>query len=80
MFNTVPTNNCAISQLSLTISYENLHYNVETGNNSKGKFVYVNLLKQQGNSDYEFISVRFLAVTVGFIRYQHTVLLKSYEL
>ena len=43
-------------------------------------FVYVSLLKQQGNSDFEFISVSFSAVTVGYIRYQHTVSLKSNDL
>ena len=48
----------------------------------KGNFAYFSLLKQQGNSDFEFISVSFLflAVTVGYIRYQHTVLLESYDL
>ena len=46
----------------------------------KGNFVYVSLLKQQGNSDFEFIPVSFSAVTVGYIRYQHTVLLKLYDL
>ena len=29
MLNTVPTNKCAISQISLTVKFENLHYNVE---------------------------------------------------
>ena len=43
-------------------------------------FVYVSLLKQQENSDFEFISVSFSAVIVGYIRYQHTVSLKSYDL
>ena len=47
---------------------------------TKGNFVYVSLLKQQGNSDFEFISVRFSAVTVGYIRYQHIISLKSYDL
>ena len=47
---------------------------------AKGNFVYVSLLKQQGNSDFEFISVIFSAVTVGYIRYQHTVSLKLYDL
>ena len=47
---------------------------------AKGNFVYVSLLKQKGNSDFEFISVCFSAVTVGYIRYQHTVLLKLYDL
>ena len=47
---------------------------------AKGNFVYVSLLKQQGNSDFEFISVSFLAVTVGYIRYKHTVSLKLYDL
>ena len=47
---------------------------------SKGNFVYVSLSKQQGNSDFEFISVSFSAVTVSYIRYQHTVSLKLYDL
>ena len=47
---------------------------------AKGNFVYVSLSKQQGNSDFEFISVSFSAVTVGYIRYQHTVSLKLYDL
>ena len=47
---------------------------------AKGNFVYVSLLKQQGNSDFAFISVSFSAVTVSYIRYQHTVLLKLYDL
>ena len=47
---------------------------------AKGNFVYVSLLKQQGNSDFEFTSVSFSAVTVGYIRYQHTVSLKLYNL
>ena len=47
---------------------------------AKGNFVYVSLLKQQGNSDFKFISVSFSAVTVSYIRYQHTVSLKLYDL
>ena len=47
---------------------------------AKCNFVYVSLLKQQGNSDFKFISVSFLAVTVSYIRYQHTVSLKLYHL
>ena len=47
---------------------------------AKGNFLYVNLLKQQGNSDFEFISVSFSAVMVGYIRYQHTVSFKLYDL
>ena len=47
---------------------------------AKGNFVYVSLLKQQGISDFEFISVSFSAVTVRYIRYQHTVSLKLYGL
>ena len=47
---------------------------------AKGYFVYVSLLKQQGNSDFELISVNFLAVTVGYIRYQNTVSLQLYDL
>ena len=47
---------------------------------TKGNFVYVSLLKQQGNSDFKFISVSFSTVTVSYIRYQHTVSLKLYYL
>ena len=47
---------------------------------AEGNFVYVSILKQQGNCDFEVISVSFSAVTVGFIRYQHTVSLKLYDL
>ena len=47
---------------------------------AKGNFVYVSLLKQQGNSDFEFISISLSALTVGYIRYQHTVSLKLYDL
>ena len=48
---------------------------------AEGNFVYVSLLKQQGNCDFEVISVSFSAVTVGYIRYQHhTVSLKLYGL
>ena len=47
---------------------------------AKGNFVYVSLLKQQENSDFKFISVSFSAVTVSYIRNQHTVSLKLYDL
>ena len=47
---------------------------------TKGNFVYVRLLKQQGNSDFEFTSVSLSAVTLSYIRYQHTVSLKLYDL
>ena len=47
---------------------------------AKDDFVYVSLLKQQGNSDFEFNSVSFSPVMVGYIRYQHTLSLKSYDL
>ena len=48
---------------------------------AEGNFVYVSLLKKQGNCDFEVISVSFSAVTVGYIRYQHhTVSLKLYDL
>ena len=47
---------------------------------AKGNFVYVSLSSQQGNSDFEFISVSFSAVTLSYIRYQHTVSLKLYDL
>ena len=43
-------------------------------------FVYVSLLKQQGNSDFQLISVSLSAVTVGYIRYLNTVSLKSNNL
>ena len=69
--------------------YHNYHlpYNMKTcitmlklETTTKDNFVYVNLLKQQGNSDSEFISISFSAVTVGYIRYKHTVSLRSYYL
>ena len=47
---------------------------------AKGNFVYVSLLKQEENSDFEYISVSFSTVTVGYIRYQHTVSFKLYDL
>ena len=47
---------------------------------TKGNFVDVSLLKQQGNSDFEIISVSFSAVTVDYIRYQDTIFLKSHDL
>ena len=47
---------------------------------AKGNFVYVSLLKQQGNSDFEFTSFSFSAVTLSYIRYQHTVSLTLYDL
>ena len=47
---------------------------------AKDNFVYISLLKQQGNSGFEFISVSFSAVTISCIRYQHTVSLKLYDL
>ena len=47
---------------------------------AEGNFVYVSLLKQQGNCDFEVISVSFSAITVGNIRDQHTVSLKLYDL
>ena len=47
---------------------------------AEGNFVYVSLLKQQGNCDFEVISVSFSAVTIGYIRDQHTVSLKLYDL
>ena len=47
---------------------------------AKGNFVCVRLSKQQGNSDFEFTSVSFSAVTLSYIRYQHTVSLKLYDL
>ena len=51
---------------------------MKSGNNSNSD--YVSLLKQLGNSDFEFISVSFSAVADGYIRYLHTVPLKSYAL
>ena len=54
---------------------------MEIGKYSKGLFCLCQPIKpQQGNSDFEFISVSFSAVTVGYIRYQHTVSLKLYDL
>ena len=47
---------------------------------AKGYFVDVSLLRQQGKGDFEFISVSVSAVMVGYIRYQHTVSLKLYDL
>ena len=47
---------------------------------AKGNFVYVSLSKQKGNSDFKFIYVSFSAVMVSYIRYQHTVSLKVYDL
>ena len=47
---------------------------------AKGNFVFVSLSKQQGNSDFKFISVSFSAVMVSYLRYQHTVSLKLYDL
>ena len=46
---------------------------------AKGNFVYVSLLKQQGNSDFEYISCQFFG-RYGYIRYQHTISSKSYDL
>ena len=69
--------------------YHNYHlsYNTKTcitlwklETTAKGNFVYVSLLKQHGNKDFEFISVSFSAVTVGYIRYQNRFKLKSYDL
>ena len=64
MLNIVPTNE---TKICITM------WKLET--TAKGNFVYVSLLNQQGNSDFEFISVSFSAVMVGCIRYQHTVFL-----
>ena len=47
---------------------------------AEGNFVYVSLLKQQGHCDVEVIAVSLSADTVGYIRYQHTVSLKLYDL
>ena len=69
MLNTVPTNKCAISQLSLTINMKTCITIWKLETTAKGNFVSVSLLKQQGNSDFEFMSVSFSAVTVGYIRY-----------
>ena len=80
MLNTVPTKN---------VPYHNCHlpYNMKIcitlwklETTAKVNFVYVSLLKQQRNGDFEFISVCFSAITVGYIRYQHTIWLKSYDL
>ena len=47
---------------------------------AKGNFVYISLLKQQGNSDFDFISDSFSAIRVSYIRYKHIISLKSYAL
>ena len=47
---------------------------------AKTNFVNVSLLKQQRNSGFELISIRFSAVKVGYIRYQYTISFKSYDL
>ena len=69
--------------------YHNCHlpYNTKTcitmlklETTAKGNFVYVSPLKQQENSDFDFISVVFSSVMFDYIRYQHTVSLKSYDL
>ena len=59
MLNIVPTNKCAMLQLSLTIIKRKLALLWKLETTAKGNFVIVSLLKQQGNSDFEFISVRF---------------------
>ena len=71
---------CQITTITYHIIQKNLHYNVKVETTAKINFVYVSLLKQQGNGDFEFISVSFSAATVGYIRYQHTISLKSYDL
>ena len=79
MLNIVPTNKCAMSQLSPFNTKTCITmWKLET--TAKGNFVFVSLLKQQGNSDFEFTSVSVSAVTVVYIRYQHTVSLKLYDL
>ena len=79
MLNIVPTNvPCHNYQLPYKTETCITLWKLET--TAKGNFVYVSLLKQQGNSDLEFISVSFSAVTVGYIRYQHTVSSKLYDL
>ena len=80
MLNTVPTNKCAISQISLTVNSKTCISIWKLETTAKCNFVYVSLLKQQRNSDFELIYVSFSAITVGYIRYQHTISLKSYDL
>ena len=69
MLNIVHTNKCAMSQLSLTIKTKTCITMWKFETTAKGNCVYVSILKQQGNSDFEFISVSFSAVTVGYICY-----------
>ena len=47
---------------------------------TKGYCVYVSLLKQQGTVTLNSLLSDFRAVTIGYIRYQHTIWLKSYDL
>ena len=80
MLNIVPTTNVPCHNYHLP-------YKTKTGvtmwkleTTAKGNFGYFSLFKQQGNSEFEFISVSFSAITVGYIRYQLTVSLKLYDL
>ena len=52
MLNTVPTNKCAISQLSLTYNLKTCITMWKLETTAKGNFVFVRLLKQQGNNDF----------------------------
>ena len=79
MLNIVPTNkSCHNYHLPYKTETCITMWKLET--TAKGNFVYISLLKQQGDSDFEFISVSVSAVMVGYIRYQHTVSLKLYDL
>ena len=80
MLNTVPTNKCARHNYHLLYNTKTCITMWKLETTAKDNFVYVSLLKQQGNSDFEFISVSFSTVTAGYIRYQHSVSLGSYDL
>ena len=80
MLNIVHTSKCAMSQFRLPYKTKTCITMWKLETTAKDNFVYVSLLKQQGNCDFEFISVSFSADTVSYIRYQHTVSLKLYDL
>ena len=80
MLNTVPTYKRPYHNYNLPYNTKICITMWKLETTAKGNFVYVSLIKQQGNSNFEFISVSFSAFTVGYIRYQHTVSLKLYDL
>ena len=69
MLNTVPTSKCARHNYHLLYNTKTCITMWKLETTAKDNFVYVSLLKQQGNSDFEFISVSFSTVTAGYIRY-----------